>query len=610
MYQVAVILGDIFKTWAHCKRATMVAVCLGIGSPCMQGIGVGTLNAAERPNVILIITDDQGYGDFGFTGNPILRTPNLDALQPKSAQMSQYYVSPVCAPTRACLMTGRYNYRTRCIDTYVGRAMMEPAEITVAESLYSAGYATGIFGKWHMGDNYPMRAMDQGFEESLVLRGGGIGQPSDPIGAEGKYTDPTLFHNGREVQKKGYCTDIYFDHALKFIEVSKTRNRPFFVYLPTNAPHGPFHDVPQEEYDYYKSLNLANDQFPQNQGHALPKNADLDKRARIFAMIDNIDQNIGKLKNSLEALQLLDDTLIIFMVDNGPNGRRYVSGFQGNKSHVHEGGIRSPLLMHWPNRLKAGTWSDKVVAHIDITPTILDACGVTDRKVWNQFDGRSFLPLLDGRNSQWLDRTVVIQSHRGNLPVRYHHFAARNQRWKLLHASGFGNESFEGSPRFELYDMLLDPFESQDLSATFPHIVTSMTNAYDAWFDDVSSTRTNNYDPPRIIIGSPKQNRSVLTRQDWRHQSGKPWGATSNGEWWTHFQRSGAYEVIVHTKGAQEPDTITLKIGDNEWSEYETISPSSFKFQIVINRGGDQKIKTWVKSGDVSSGPHQLEILN
>ena len=158
--------------------------------------------------------------------------------------------------------------------------------------------------------------------------------------------------------------------------------------------------------------------------------------------------------------------------------------------------------------------------------------------------------------------------------------------------------------------MLLDPFESQDLSATFPHVVTSMTNAYDAWFDDVSSTRPNNYDPPRIIIGSPKQNRSVLTRQDWRHQSGKPWGAASNGEWWTHFQRSGTYEVIVHTKGAQEPDTITLKVGDKEWSEYETISPSSFKFKIVINRGGDQKIKTWVKSGDLSSGPHQLEILN
>ena len=608
MYLAVGKMKETLITWKQCKHGAWLCVCLCLFVLVASGLRADAPTSTERPNVILVITDDQGFGDFGFTGNPILRTPNLDALQTKSAHMSQYYVSPVCAPTRACLMTGRYNYRTRCIDTYIGRAMMDTEEVTVAEMLHAAGYATGIFGKWHMGDNYPLRAMDQGFEESLVLRGGGIGQPSDPLGAEGKYTDPTLFHNGEAVDLKGYCTDLYFDHALKFIEFSKARNRPFFVYLPTNAPHGPFHDVPQKEYEYYQSLNLANDQFPQTQGHLLPKNADLDKRARIFAMIDNIDQNIGKLRNGLEDLELLGNTLIIFMVDNGPNGRRYVAGYQGMKSHVHEGGIRSPLLLHWPDRLRPGANSNKVVAHIDMTPTILDACGIDDRATWNRFDGRSFLPLLDGRNTLWPDRTVVIQAHRGNVPVRYHHFAARNQRWKLLHASGFGNETFEGEPQFELYDMVLDPFEKHDLAYSFPHIVTSMKGAYDSWFDDVSSTRPNNYDTPRFIIGSPHQNPSILTRQDWRHHSGKPWGAGSNGEWWTHFQQAGSYEVLIHSKNNQQPDGITLKIGDNEWSEFETVSTTTFRFQIVINRSGDRNVKAILKSGGKAFGPHQLEV--
>ncbi|MDG1892456.1 MAG: arylsulfatase, partial [Verrucomicrobiota bacterium] len=535
------------------------------------------------------------------------RTPHMDALSAGSASMRQYYVSPVCAPTRACLMTGRYNYRTRCVDTYVGRAMMDPEEHTLAEYLYEAGYATGIFGKWHLGDNYPLRAMDQGFEESLVHRGGGIGQPSDPIGAEGKYSDPTLFQNGKAVQLEGYCTDIYFEKALDFIETSKLRNRPFFVYLPTNAPHGPFHDVPLEEYEYYKSQNLANDQFPQWHGHPLPKDADLDKRARIFAMIDNIDQNVGKLRKGLKALDLLDNTLIVCMVDNGPNGRRYVSGMQGMKSHVHEGGIRSPLLLHWPSRLLPGASADQVVAHIDILPTVLDACGIDPEK-GPKLDGRSFLPLLDGRGGLWEDRTVFIQAHRGNAPARYHHFAARNQRWKLLHASGFGNENFEGSPKFELYDMLLDPYEKQDLARAFPHIVSRMKGAYDAWFDDVSATRRDNYDPPRIVIGSHAENPTFLTRQDWRHLEGRPWGAASNGEWWVRFVKGGSYEVRIHTKSGTPVDSILLSVGEKEWSLYETDSPGIYLFHIVISKPGLRKIRVDLKRETQTMGPHQIEI--
>jgi len=586
-------------------RWTVLLALLAAG--CCLSLHLQAAKKSPSPNVVVVITDDQGYGDFGFNGNPILRTPNLDAMEAASAKMTQYYVSPVCAPTRACLMTGRYNYRTRCIDTYIGRAMMDPEEKTLAERLFEAGYATGIFGKWHMGDNYPLRAMDQGFEEALVLRGGGIGQPSDPIGAEGKYTDPTLFHNGQPVEMKGYCTDIYFDHALKFMQQSKERNRPFFVYLPTNAPHGPFHDVPQKEYEYYKSRNLANDQFPQSKGHRLPKNADLDKRARIFAMIDNIDQNIGKLRQGLASMDLLDNTLILFMVDNGPNGRRYVAGHQGMKSHVHEGGIRSPLLLHWPARLKPGTSSNTVTAHIDIAPTILEACGIRSSK-GPAMDGRSFLGFLTGRKPLWTDRLVVIQSHRGDAPVRYHHFAARTQRWKLLHASGFGNESFEDEPKFELYDMNLDAYEENNLASTFPHIVEYMKSAYDVWFDDVSNTRPENYDPPRIQIGSPYENPTFLTRQDWRHLKGRPWGGNSNGEWWVEFIQGGSYEIVVHDKVTEAPNTMKLSIGEQEWSQFITDSPGTYSFRVAIPHPGKKKIRVDLTRGDDVVGPHQLEV--
>ncbi len=273
--------------------------------------------AAERPNVIVIMSDDQGGGDYGFIGNEVIRTPELDAMHARSGYLSNFYVSPVCAPTRASLMTGRYNYRTRCIDTFVGRAMMDTDEVTLAEFLRDAGYRTGIFGKWHLGDNYPLRAMDQGFQESLIHRGGGIGQPSDPIGAEGKYTDPTLFRNGEETPMKGYCTDIFFDAAMEFITKSAEDGNHFFTYIATNAPHGPFHDVPQELYDKYKKVDFS----PILVRNVGPRQLEeeSDKLARIAAMITNIDQNVGRLFKKLDALGIRENTIVVYLNDNGPN---------------------------------------------------------------------------------------------------------------------------------------------------------------------------------------------------------------------------------------------------------------------------------------------------
>ena len=562
----------------------------------------------SRPNVILIITDDQGYGDFGVAGNPVIRTPNMDVLAKKSGQMTNYYVQPVCAPTRSCLMTGRYNYRTRCIDTFVGRAMMETEEITLAELLKDSGYATGIFGKWHLGDSYPLRPQEQGFEEVLVHRGGGIGQPSDPPGGEGKYTDPILFHNGQQVQEKGYCTDIYFNRALEWIEKTHKKNRNFFAYIPTNAPHSPFHDVPEGLYQEYKNVNLNNDQFPQKVGHKLVKKQDTDRLARIYAMITNIDENIGKLFEKLEKIGVLENTLLVFMVDNGPNGRRYVAGYKGMKATVYEGGTHSPLYMYWPKHIKAGTSSDRVVAHIDILPTVLEACNLP--KPQNvKLDGRSFLPLLTTGITTWQDRYIVIQSHRGNEPVLYHNFSIRNQKWKLVHASGFNTENFAGEPNFELFNMENDPYETTNLAQERPDKLNELKAAYEEWFKDVSHTRPDNYAPPRIYIGTPYENPVTLTRQDWRHAKGRPWADNSNGFWMLYAANDGIYDFKVRMRNVKADGKIILKVGDNSVIKSIKRDQERISFEAIDIKKGNIDIMVTLKFTSDSKGPWQVDVI-
>lgn len=562
-------------------------------------------NGAERPNVIIIMSDDQGGGDYGFRGNQVIRTPELDAMHERSGYLSRFYVSPVCAPTRASLMTGRYNYRTRCIDTYIGRAMMDTDEVTLAEFLRDAGYRTGIYGKWHLGDNYPLRAMDQGFQDSLVHRGGGIGQPSDPIGAEGKYTDPTLIRNGEEVAMHGYCTDIYFDAAMDFMETAAASNSRFFTYIATNAPHGPFHDVPRELYDEYRKVDftpiLVNKLKPSRMRD------ESDKLARIAAMITNIDQNVGRLFTKLDDLGITDDTIVIYLNDNGPNTMRFVGNMRGMKTGVDDGGIRSPLIFHWPAKVKAGTTSDSLCAHIDVVPTILDACGV-EVPSEHIFDGRSFLPLLTGTDSDWPARQIVLQSHRGDQPHRFHHFAIHEDPWKLVHPSGFGREKFEGIPRLELYDLRNDPRQQHDVADENPEVFQRLKTGYESWFRDVSSTRPDNYEPPRIVIGTRHEMRSVLTRQDWRHNTGKPWAGNSNGVWLLQAPEAADYRIELIFRDDLPAGTATVTAG-----------PVTRKLDIPANQKRGHTAEVRLPAGNLtlavnavfagkSQGPHQVII--
>ncbi len=579
----------------------LAIICLTLAA----GLIHKTAHADSPPNVVVIMSDDQGVGDYGFHGNPIIRTPRLDDLHAQSGYLSNFYVSPVCAPTRACLMTGRYNYRTRCIDTYIGRAMMDPKEVTLAEFLKDAGYQTGIYGKWHMGDNYPLRAMDQGFMDSLVHRGGGIGQPSDPIGGEGKYTDPILFKNGQQTQMKGYCTDLYFNAAMEWIEKSVSEKKQFFTYIATNAPHGPFHDVPPELYNEYSKVDFSPIMMRQLSGKALEK--ENDKLARIAAMITNIDENVGRLLAKLNGLGVSDNTIVIYLNDNGPNSMRYVGDMRGMKSHVDDGGIRSPLLFHWPAKVAAKQSSSVLSAHIDLLPTILDACDVAVPD-GHKLDGRSFLPLLTGEAESLPERTVVFQTHRGNVPQRYHHVAVHQQPWKLVHPSGFGNESFAGKPKFELYNLNDDPKQQKDLISEQPEIAARLLTSYEAWFDDVSSTRDDNYAPPRIVIGTEHETETVLTRQDWRHSQGRPWAGNSNGVWLLKAPEPGEFSVQVFLKpGIGKGKAVVSAAGKSVSLDVDPANSGSNKTSISLPAGLITLAVDVTIDGKVQ-GPHQVVL--
>jgi arylsulfatase A-like enzyme len=471
---------------------------------------------SSPPNIVLIMTDDQGWAQLGMRGDDALQTPHIDRLAAQSVDFTRFYVSPVCAPTRASLMTGRYNYRTGVVDTYMGRAMMAPDETTIAEMLSDAGYRTGVFGKWHLGDNYPMRAMDQGFDETLLHRGGGIGQPSDPPGSD--YFDPVLFHNGVEKRYEGYCTDVYFDAALEFI--SAADGRPFFVYIPTNAPHSPYL-VPDSYREPYAAQGLD------------------DKDARIYGMITNIDDNAGRLMEHLDELGISDNTILIFMTDNGPTTQRYTAGLRDQKASVYEGGIRVPFFVRWPARLEPKQ-VETIAAHIDVPPTLLDAAGAAaPRGV--RMDGISLLPLLEGdRPADWPERTIHIQSHRGDKPERYRNFAAVAARYKLVQPLSFQRPA-PADAWLELYDVEADPGERNDLSEELPEVVAAMKRGYEAWFDDVTSGRS--FEAQRIYLGTEHENPVTLTRQDWRVTGPDGWGEGALGHWEVDVREAGVYGI-------------------------------------------------------------------
>ncbi|MCF8226402.1 MAG: arylsulfatase [Bacteroidales bacterium] len=414
------------------------------------------------PNIVLIMSDDQGYGDFGFTKNPYVSTPNLDQLKKESVYFDRFYVSPVCAPTRASLLTGRYHLRTGTTWVTHGKEIMRSEEKTIAESLGEHGYVTGCFGKWHNGEHYPHNPIGQGFDTFFGFC----------AGHWNNYFDTHLEYNGKEVKTTGYITDVLTDSALNFIE--RHRNGPFFCYIPYNAPHGPF-QVPDRYFDKYKGMGLD------------------DKNAAVYGMCENIDDNVGRVLDKLKQLNIDDNTIILYLTDNGPNGHRYNAGMKGIKAHVDEGGVRTPLLIRYPGKLPAGDTIFGLASHIDLLPTLH---GLTELDLNTPYplDGIDLSrELIENRDIE--DR--MIFSHQVNSVVKPTPVSVRTPRYRL--AIKYGDTL--------LYDMIADPGQEQDIKRDFPGIASSLTMKIDQWFSDVTMEGTG---VPPVPVGYNESPRVTL----------------------------------------------------------------------------------------------------
>jgi arylsulfatase A-like enzyme len=427
--------------------------------------------------------------------------------------------------------------------------------MTLAEMLSGAGYRTGIFGKWHIGDNYPLRAMDQGFHESLTLNGGGIGQPSDPPGGE-SYFNPLLRRNGRWVKTKGYISDVITDAAIEFI--TRNRERPFLAYLAFNAPHTPL-QAPEEKHAIYKAMNLRIDDFP-HEGHPVPAKFDADTTSKIYGMVENIDDNVGRVLAALDNLELAEHTAVIFLTDNGPQQARYNAGMLRLKGTVNEGGIRAPFFIRWPGRFQPGRSVDRIAAHIDVTPTVLDICDLA-KPSHVRFDGISLLPLLDGKAKDWPDRTLFFQWHRGNVPQLGRALAARSQQYKLVRWQGAAEGASVPTTAPELFDMTADPREERNIADAKPDVADKLWREYEAWFKDVTGKRDyTDAGVARIVIGDSREDPVRLTRQDWRGpQAG--WTPTSVGHWQVEVAREGRYTLTMRFAPLSEPGVLRLSFG-------------------------------------------------
>ena len=572
------------------------AMCVGFGAP-------GSASGAEaRPNILLIMTDDQGYGDLGVHGNPKIRTPNLDRFARESVRLKSFYVSPVCSLTRASLMTGRYNYRTGVVDTYAGRSLMHPGETTIAEVLAAAGVShfrdlRQVASGW---TTRPMRPIDQGFQEALVIKGGGIGQASDPPGGT-SYFDPILQHNGRSQKYQGYCSDIYTTAAIDFLGAGG--DRPFFAYLAFNCPHDPL-EAPAAELATYKSMNLAPDELPKPDQPILPPSkSKADSIARVYAMVTNIDTNVGRVLSALEARGLARDTIVIFLTDNGPAQMRFNAGLRGWKGTVYDGGIHVPFYIRWPARFPSGRLVDRIAAHIDVFPTLLEACGVA-KPDGLRLDGRSLLPLLSGGSDvDWPDRTLFFQWHRGDRPQPDRAFAARSQMYKLLRPE----PPFESRtvPPLALFDMESDPGEQHNIAAEQPQVVERMHAEYLAWFKDVASTR--GFEPIRIQIGGGRENPTILTRQDWRGPRAG-WGPNDQGHWEVDVSRAGQFEVTLRLT-SRRFRTVAHLLLRGVGRELD-LKPGTAEctFHDVPWTAGPGRLEAWVEGNRATAGPLDVTI--
>jgi arylsulfatase A-like enzyme len=450
-----------------------------------------------RPNIIVILTDDQGYGDFSCTGNPILKTPQLDRLHNEGVRFTNFHVSPTCSPTRSALFSGRHEFHNGVTHTILERERMSLETVTLAQVLQSAGYATGIFGKWHLGDEPAYQPERRGFNEVFIHGGGGIGQTypgSCGDVPDNKYFDPVIKHNGRFEKTSGFCTDVLTTQAVKWMESVKNK-QPFFCYLAYNAAHEPLSCPTQFKKPYVGKVS--------------------DKVAIFYGMITNIDENVGQLMAKLKEWGIDRDTLIVCMNDNGgfaPACEVYNAGMRGSKVTAWEGGTHAASFWRWPGNLQPAT-VNQLTSMIDLFPTFTELAGVTlEAKVKAQIEGRSLLPLLKNPQAPWTERNLVTHIGRwggmtpGTAPEKFikEGCAIRNNRFSLV----------RGENDWQLFDLKQDPGQSADIAARQPELVKQLSTAYDQWWADVLPDLVNE----DAYKTAPKINPF---KQDYLNQSGK-----------------------------------------------------------------------------------------
>lgn len=430
----------------------------------------------SRPNIILVLTDDQGMGDLSCMGNTVLRTPNMDKLYSQSTRFTDYHVSPTCAPTRSAIMSGARPFEVGVTHTIFQRERMALEVFTLPQALQSAGYTTGIFGKWHLGDEEEYLPGNRGFDEVLIHGAGGIGQSrfgDFPANKENLYFDNVLLHNDTIVQTEGYCTDLFFDAAKAWIRKQHESKQPFFAYISLNAPHAPL--VAPEQYTE-RFLEMGYDQGT----------------AGRYGMVENIDDNIGELMQKLEAWDALENTLVIFMTDNGAthlkgslNGEEvshFNANMRGAKNSPFEGGTHVPAFWYWKGQLGEGVDIDGLTAHIDLYQTFSELAGAKLPDTMQDLSGKSLMPLLENPQASWADRELFIHCGRwaaGEMEnAKYKSMAVRTQQWRFVNNT-------------MLFDISKDPSENNDVAAKYPEVVSQLRAAYDSWWEATKPLMVN-----------------------------------------------------------------------------------------------------------------------
>lgn len=509
----------------YSKLITVVFITTFLG--CKSNNQVESNNKQnEKPNVILVITDDQGYGDIAAHGNSLIQTPNIDAFYNESYHLTDFHVGPTCAPTRSGLMTGRVANSVGVWHTVGGWSLLREREKTLADMFTEAGYKTGAFGKWHLGDNYPFRAHDRGFQHTVMHYGGGVQQTPDYWGND--YFDDTYFKNGEPTPYKGYCTDIFFDEAINFIKNSK--EAPFFCYISTNAPHGPY-NVPMEYYNLYK--DISDDLLT-------------DIQKRFYGMITNVDDNFGKLRKALKEWNIADNTILIFMTDNGTSAgfynkkgitKGFNAGMRGNKGSEYEGGHRVPFFIYWKDgNISTSKDIDILTANLDIMPTLAELCNIPLPKDHMPLHGESLVSILNGSQTT-NDRMLITDSQRLQQPEKWRHSAVMQNKWRLINGT-------------ELYNIENDQGQDHDLANEYPNKVEEMRAFYEQWWNKISV----DFDEEIYFkVGSPYENPLTLTAHDIHSPENQyPWnqiaireGFKSEGYWSIDVLESGSYKVSL-----------------------------------------------------------------